>query len=143
MNGTTGAPDSASADRIAKLERQAVRLRIGVLAALIFAVVALYQAVICTLRLDQQSQSNAVEIKNADGRVVARLGRQPDTSMGLVLSDAKGKLRASLLVRPDGTPRVDLFDAEAKRRVLVGLDSKGAPVIETLDADGKPAKPGP
>jgi hypothetical protein len=141
MNGTTGAPDSA-ADRISSLERQAMRLRIGVLAALIFAVVALYQAFLATRRLDALAESPAIRSVGKDGRF-SLLGIQPDGSVGLVLFDAKENLRASFLVRPDGTPRIDLFDAGMKRRVLVGLKPDGTPGIETLDADGKPAKAGP
>ena len=142
MCDTTGALDSASAERIAKLERQMVRLRIGALAALIFAVVALYQAVNATMRLDALAQSPAIKSVGKDGRF-SLLGIQPDGSVGLVLYDAKGKLRSSFLVRPDGSPRMDLFDADAKRRVLVGLKPDGTPVVETLDAEGKPAKAGP
>lgn len=134
----------ASEHRLAVLER---RVRWGGALCLGFAAVALLSAATRQDRVAEELRARRIALVDAEGRVRAELGIDPDGSAGLFVRDVEGRPRA-MVVHDEQQSALYLLDQEGTIRLgsaqfahggggyaLHGPGSKGGAVLY-LKGDG-------
>src|SRR5881628_12822 len=125
--------DRPVTDRLARAERQIVRLRMTAA----FLAIAVALALVWHLAPRELSATHRFELR--DGRWSPRgtLELREDGSPALRLDNPRGRVAAMLNVRNDGAVVLRLVDLNGENRARLALGSDGAPALVLSDAGGR------
>jgi len=117
------------AARLGRLERENLRLRVGMVAVL--AVVAALVCVAATSPVQKAVRAERFEVVDSQGRSRAALD-----AAGVTLQREDGKIAAMLFLGTDGSPGLHLYDARGRPRARFMLRGDGAAALEQYAEDG-------
>lgn len=125
-------------EKIARLEAQNRKFKIGGLIALLLVVVALAKG--CSSSSSASHGDRVVEaqrfvVRSADGKERAVLGLVGEDRLYLSMFDSGGKQRAAVGVEDDG-PSVKLFNADGKMQAVLDLLGE-RPRLTLFDENGR------